>query len=112
MTAKTLPQPLIDLLNKCEPGQRVMLFAVPLRIIRVTATDDNMKCFRVEQLVITNKDPQKPCGNWATLSTHGSEVPGQSWQVACEAAAKAQAELKAKLIKKAQAMNPNILVPA
>lgn len=109
---KILPQPLIDLLNKCEPGQRVMLYTVPLRIIRIIATDDQMKCFRVEQLVITNKDPQKPHGNWTTLSTHGSEVPGQSWAVACEAAVKAQADLKAKLMKKAQANQKKLLVPA
>lgn len=109
---KLLPQPLIDLLNKCEPGQRIMLFTVPLRIIRIIATDEHMKCFRVEQLIITNKDPQRPFGNWATLSTHGSEVPGQSWSVACEAAVKAQADLKAKLLKKSQVRLPKLLVPA
>lgn len=109
---KHLPQPLIDLLNKCEPGQRVMLYMVPLRIVRILATDENMKCFRVEQLVITSKDVQNPRGAWQTLSTHGSEVPGQSWAVACEAAVKAQADLKAKLIKKSQALNPKIMVPA
>lgn len=100
---KILPQPLIDLLNKCEAGQRVMMFMVPLRIVRVLATDEQMRCFRVEQLVITNKDVQNPRGSWQTLSVHGSEVQGQSWAVACEAAVKAQAELKAKLTKKAQA---------
>lgn len=89
-----------------------MLFAVPLRIIRIIATDENMKCFRVEQLIITNKDPQKPFGNWATLSTHGSEVPGQMWGPACEACIKAANELRAKLMKKAEAMKPKLMVPA
>lgn len=108
---KLLPQPLIDLLNKVDsPAQRVMLFTVPLRIIRIICTDESFKTFRVEQLTITNKDPQRPCGTWATLSTHGGEVSGASWGVACEAAVRAQAELKSRLMKKAQAKQ-KILVP-
>lgn len=88
------------------------MFTVPLRIIRIIATDDSFKTFRVEQLTITNKDPQKPHGTWATLSTHGGEQPGAAWGVACEAACKAQIDLRNKLMKKAQAKQPKLLVPA
>jgi hypothetical protein len=87
----------IDLLNKAEPQQRVMLFCIPSRMIRVTATDASFKAFRVEQLVLTNKDPANPRGNWASLSTHGSEASGAAYQDAIEHAIKAQQNLIRKL---------------
>lgn len=110
--AKVLAPPLIDLLNKCDEGQRVMLFMVPLRIIRVLAIDTEWKTFRVEQLVLTNKDPSNPKGNWSTLSTHSNPVAGQAYPVACEAAAKAQNDLRTKLQKKMAARQPKPLLRA
>ncbi len=109
---KPIPQPLVDLLNKCDSGQHVLMFTVPLRIIRIIATDDSFTKFRVEQLTITNKDPQNPHGTWTTLSMHAGEQPGAAWGIACEAACKAQIELRNKLMKKAQAHRPKLMVPA
>lgn len=76
---------------------RVMLFMVPTRIVRVVATDETLKTFRVEQLIITGDDAISPRGNWTTLSTHGSEVPGQSFKPAVDAAHEAQKNLIRKL---------------
>lgn len=104
---RTMKQEVIDLLNKVDPPGRVMLHCVPTRVIRVLSTDDSFKTFRVEQFVVTAKDP--PAGNWVTLSTHGSEARGQSYSIACEAAYKAQTELKSKL--QARVGNHGLLRP-
>jgi|ERR1019366_1301279 hypothetical protein len=92
-----LTKPLIDLLNKVDPPMRIMLHTVPLRIIRVTATDESMTAFRVEQLSISNKDRNNPRGDWHTLSTHAGTVTGGSFPAACKAAVQAQADLRHKL---------------
>lgn len=97
---KVLAQPLIDLLNKADPGQKVVAFMVPLRIIRITATDETCGTFRVEQLNITGKDPNNPRGAWATLSTHSNPVPWGAYKTAFDAAAKAQNDIRTKLQKK------------
>lgn len=93
-------KPLADLLNKVDAPARVMGFAWPSRIIRVTTTDESYRTFRVEQLILTKNDPHNPRGTWNTLSTHGSERPGESYPVALEAACKAQSDLRAKLLKR------------
>jgi len=88
------PPDIVALLNKMEiAGSRVMLFYVPTRIIRVLDVDDTGHTFRVEQLVQTGHNN----GSWRTLSTHGSEIPGQSWAAAVEAGRKSQLDLIAKL---------------
>lgn len=93
-----LPRPLVDLLNKVDTsGHRIMMFMVPLRIVRVIATDDTFMTFRVEQLVITGKNPMDPRGTWTTLSTHSGRVAGAAYQDAREAGEKAQADLTRKL---------------
>lgn len=107
-----MTQPIIDLLHKCEPNQKVMLFTVPIRMIRVVATDTTFKTFRVEQLLLTNKDVHNPRGSWNTLSTHGSETPGAAYQDAVEAALKAQVTLRNKLAQRQAARQPQLLVPA
>lgn len=109
---KILAQPLIDILNKCEDGQRIMCHMVPLRVIRVIAVDTSWCSFRVEQLNLTNKDPNNPRGSWATLSAHTNPVAGQAYPIAWEAATKAQNELRGKLQKKMEAMRPPKLVRA
>lgn len=96
----------VDLLNKVEPLQRLLLICVPLRMIRVIATDDGFKTFRVEQLVITNKDPIK--GNWTTLSTHSGLQEGSAYSDACKAAHESQKRLHQKL----QQRRAKLLVPA
>ena len=96
-------KPLIDLLNKVEnPAHRIMLFTVPLRIVRLISTDESFKTFRVEQLIITSKDPSNPRGTWNTLSTHGSEQPGGAYHDAVEAAIAAQTNLRRKLQQRAR----------
>lgn len=109
-----MTKPLLDLLHKCDsPKQKVMLFTVPIRMIRVVATDSaSFKTFRVEQLLLTNKDVHNPRGSWNTISTHGSETPGAAYQDAVEAAIKAQHELRRKLQQRAAARRPQLLVPA
>lgn len=109
-----MTQPIIDLLHKVDsPKQKIMLFTVPMRMIRVVATDsESFKTFRVEQLLLTSKDVHNPRGSWNTLSTHGSETPGASYQDAVEAALKAQVNLRNKLQQRAQARRPQLLVPA
>jgi hypothetical protein len=97
-TTMSLPQPLVALLNKVDtPGHRVMMFMVPLRIVRVISTDDTFMTFRVEQLVITGKNPMDPRGTWTTLSTHSGQVAGAAYQNACKAGIEAQADLTRKL---------------
>lgn len=94
-----IPQPLIDLLHKVDPGEQIMTFAVPLRIFRVVAVDETYHSFRVQQLVRTNKDAFNPRGTWKTLSLHGGKHPWDSYTSAFAAAHKAQADLKTKLLK-------------
>lgn len=96
-------QGLEDLLNKIEtPGSRVIMHFVPTRIIRLLDTTNEGRTFRVEQLVQTGSHDGKPLGTWKTLSTHGSQVQGQSLKPAVEAGFAAQKELIAKLTKKMQ----------
>ena len=97
--AVNIPPPLVDLLNKVEPGQCIITFAVPLRIFRVISVDANYNSFRAEQLVRTNKDAFNPKGTWRTLSVHGSKVPWQAFTLALAATHKAQAELRNKLLE-------------
>jgi hypothetical protein len=94
-----IPQPLMDLLNKVEPGQRVMAFAVPLRVFRVICVDETYNSFRVEQLVMTTKSAFNPRGSWRTLSMHGGQVPFQAYPQALAASHKAQNDLRNKLLK-------------
>ena len=94
--AVNIPPALVELVNKVEPGRIVYAHFVPTRIIRVTV-DVNFCTFRVEQLIRTNRDNMKPMGSWRTLSTHGSETPGQMLQTAMSAARDAQQELIRKL---------------
>lgn len=97
-----LSKPMLDLLNKCEPPMTALLYCVPLRIVRVVGTDETFKVFRVEQLVITGRDPSNPRGSWTTLSTHASETVGGSYPLAVEAAIKAQDDIKRQLMRRAE----------
>jgi hypothetical protein len=94
-----IPPPLVDLLNKTEPGWIVFAHMVPTRIFRVAA-HETFKTFRVEQFTRTNSDNMNPQGTWFTKSTHGSDVPGQMLKTACDAATKAQNDFIAKMNKK------------
>lgn len=95
-----MPTPLLALVNKVTPPSRAILYCVPTRVIRVIALDDSDLTFRVEQLVITGKDPHNPSGTWTTLSSHSDTRAGGSYAAAIEAALKAQIDLRAKLQKK------------
>ena len=97
-----IPQSLIDLLHKVDPGEIIMTFAVPLRIFRIVAVDDTYHSFRVQQLVRTNRDAYNPKGTWKTLSLHGGKRPFDAYAQAIAAAHKAQADLRNKLIKAQQ----------
>jgi hypothetical protein len=90
---------MVGLLNRVDDGYVPFAFMVPLRVVRVIASI-NFKTFRVEQFVRTNKDNFEPRGSWHTLSTHGSETPGAMLNTAMQAAAKAQADLRAKVERK------------
>ncbi len=92
-----MTKPWYDLLNKIDPPMVALLHCVPLRVVRVVATDEAFKVFRVEQLVLTSRDPHNPRGNWTTISTHASKVVGGAYALAVEAAIKAQGDLKHKL---------------
>jgi len=102
----SIPQPLIDLINKTDPnfiafahgcvvspGPHAHTVFLPLRI----SASLDFKTFRVEQLIRTNKDPHNPRGSWSTLSTHGSETEGQMLRTACEAFFKARHDFIEKL---------------
>lgn len=97
-----------DLLNKVDPPQRAMAFCVPTRVIRVIATDDSFRTFRVEQLVLTNRNPVDPKGNWTTISTHGSATVGASYNDAMNAAMEAQ---KKMLHQMKQRQKPSLVTP-
>lgn len=94
--------PMLDLMHKTEPNHKIMLFMVPARALRVIATDDSFKSFRVEQLVLTSKDPHNPRGSWNTLSTHSGPQPGGAWGVACKAASEAQEKLMHRMQQRQQ----------
>lgn len=106
-----MPGPLLALVNKVEPPARAMLYCVPTRVIRVIAVDPSDKAFRVEQLVITGKDPHNPIGNWITLSSHGGTAAGESYPTAIEAAYKSQNDLRAKLQKKMEKRKAQLVRP-
>lgn len=105
-----MSKPFIDLMNKVDPPQKIMMFTMPMRAIRIVAMDDEFKTFHVEQLVLTSKDVHNPRGSWALLSTHGNPLPGRAWGVAVDAALKAAAKLKQKLEQRHAASS--LLVPA
>jgi hypothetical protein len=105
-------KPMLDLMHKTDANHKIMLFMVPARALRIVATDDSFMSFRVEQLVITNKDPHNPRGSWNTLSTHSGPQPGAAWNVACQAAAEAQQTLLHKLQQRRANAQPQLLVPA
>lgn len=77
---------LVKLINKTDPN--FIGFAYGLAIspgppprtvflpLRISASLD-FKTFRVEQLRRSNRDNNNPQGTWVTLSTHGSDLPGQ-----------------------------------
>ncbi len=93
--AGNIPPPLIELLNKVDPGFITFAYMLPTRIIRVVAST-NFKTFRVEQLVRTNRDNMKPQGTWRTCSTHGGEMAGAALSDAMNAAREAQVRLVGK----------------
>jgi hypothetical protein len=99
--AVNIPPPLVNLLNKVDAGYIVFAHFVPMRIIRVIASE-NFKTFRVEQLVLSNADRLNPHGAWTTLSTHGSETAGMMLETAMKAAKEAHDRLRGKLVKKMQ----------
>lgn len=104
-------KPFADLLNaQCALPRRIMCFTLPLRMIRVVAQDESMMTFRVEQLVLTNKDRLNPKGTWTTLSTHGGQAFMGTYMLALEHAVKAQSELHRKLVRRAE--QRKLLVPA
>lgn len=90
-----------NLLNKVEPPQRAVLYGLS-RVIRVIATDETLRTFRVEQLTITGRDALAPQGSWHTLSTHSSQAEGQSYSIAVKAALAAQKKLRRKLQQRGQ----------
>jgi hypothetical protein len=107
----SIPQPLIDLINKTDPNFIGFAYALvvspganPKTVflpIRISASAD-FKTFRVEQLVRTNKDNYNPRGSWTTLSTHGSETGGQMLRTACEAFFKSRKDFIDKLNNRVQ----------
>ena len=104
----SLPQSLVDLLNKVEPDRLVFCHMVPTRIFRVSVNKE-FKTFRVEQLTITNKDRMNPHGSWHTLSTHGSETPGVMLSKAMETAIVAQKDF---IIKMTNCLKPPKIIRA
>lgn len=104
------PHPaLLALLNKVDtPGARALMYAVPVRIIRIVQMDEVGLTFRVEQLIEHGGfgGPQ-PRGEWKTLSTHGSQIAGQGLGPAITAMNKAQQDLIYKLRKAMTARMPN-----
>lgn len=108
-----VPPALVALLNKVDPTFIIFSHVVPLRIqtgpkrytamfgscIRVIA-DVTFRTFRVEQLVMSNKDMNNPHGTWTTLSTHGSETAGVMLDTAMKAAVAAQNKLRSKIEKR------------
>ncbi len=99
--AVNIPPPLVELLNKSEPGFILFCHAWPMRVIRVSASVDFLT-FRVEQLILTNKDRANPKGTWHTKSTHGGQVPGEALKVAMEHFLRAQNSLRAKITRQVQ----------
>lgn len=97
--AVNIPGPLVELLNKTEPGFFCLMHAVPTRIFRITVNTQFLT-FRVEQLNRSNRDDFNPKGSWVTLSTHGSEVPGGMYDAAFQALKKAQRSFQQKMAKK------------
>ncbi len=90
------------LLNETDvPGARVFAFAVPTRIFRILQVDPEGYKFRIEQLVLPPRLPNLPVGRgiWTTLSSHASDVAGQSLAPAFNALLTAQAELVKKMGK-------------
>ena len=102
---------MVDLLNKCDMGHKVMLHCVPTRVIRVVQTDADGCAFRVEQLVEhSGFSSLTPRGAWTSLSMHSNKQPGAAFSVALDHAWKAQSSLIAKLKKKYMGENtPQIL---
>jgi len=106
-----IPQALVELINKTEPNFIGFAYALailpgpPPRTVflplRISAHVD-FKTFRVEQLTRTNKDNQNPQGSWHTLSTHGTDVPGQMLATAFQALFKAQKDFVGKLNSRVQ----------
>lgn len=94
-----IPQALIALLNKTDPGYIPYAFMVPTRIFRVIA-DVSFRTFRVEQFIRHNRNNLDPKGAWRTLSTHGSETAGVMLMTAMKAAAAAQLQYQEKMVKK------------
>jgi hypothetical protein len=96
------------LLNKCEPGNRIIAFAVPTRIIRMVQVGEDALTFRIEQLVEHGGfGTPNPKGAWTTLSSHSSDkkIPGESLGPAFGALIQAQKILVARLTAKMKARN-------
>ena len=116
----TIPQALVALINKTEPnfigfayglavspGPPARTVFLPLRI----SVNLDFKTFRVEQLKRTNKDNNNPQGSWITLSTHGSDIPGQMLKVAFEALIKAQNDFVSKINSRVQKTAKQVIRP-
>lgn len=88
------------LLNKCPPGENVIMHMVPTRIIRMVQVGEG-NTFRVEQLVehggFGGPDPK---GEWRTLTTHHSANKGEAIGAAFQACVKSQQDLIYKLRKR------------
>jgi len=96
---KDLPRAWVDLLNKTEPGWAVDAFCIPFPHFRVIRRDD-LLVFRVEQLVLHNKDRFEPRGTWSTIATYSSETPSYVCMPAMQALRKARADLQAKVARR------------
>jgi hypothetical protein len=100
--SRPLTQSMVALLNKIDAPMIAVAYMVPLRIIRVVATDDTFTTFRVEQLSVVGRDKNNAMGTWTTLSSHRGDHPGEAYQIAYAAATKAQEDLRRKLARRIQ----------
>lgn len=105
-----ITEPLKRLLNSIEPGWHVHLFIVPLRIIRICRSSD-WRRWRVEQLILHNRDRDNPRGAWKTVQVFVSENPGIC-EPAFDCAEKLKVDLTAKLTKQAEEIRKKAIVRA
>lgn len=106
------------LLNRVEPGQRIIMFMVPTRVFRIIQTDETAHTFRVEQLVQhTPPGHPSPMGEWKSVTTHGNPIEawtalmGAAVPAACEAQQNFIHKLKQRMHKREQADRQRIIRP-
>lgn len=101
MNAPFVPDEMIEIINACREGAKVVAFSLPSRSFRIVDVHSDNKTYCVEQFLPTSQPrPGVFVGEWKERSVHANPKPFAARLVAFQAMVKAENTLRKLITEK------------